>query len=145
MQIYIPGLFDPAGSGPAFSWEEDLALPGAAQIQLVKKVLQDRKAYPNLIPENGLIVGDAGKDDHRTIAMTGEDCVLVYTPTGQEFVLNLDNFYGNVSNDDIRASWYNPIQGIYTDMELAERQISFKPPVEEDHPDWVLVLETIGG
>ena len=63
MQMYIPGLFDPAGSGPARAWSEDIGLPGAAQMQYIQKAILDRgnSSYYTRIPAQEIIVGNAGK------------------------------------------------------------------------------------
>ena len=64
MQMYVPGLFDPAGSGPARSWAEDIHLPGAGQIGYIKKAIEDRgnESYFRRVPAQNLIVGDAGTE-----------------------------------------------------------------------------------
>lgn len=62
MQMYVPGLFEPAGSGPARSWAEDIHLPGSVQMQYIKKVIEDRGdgSYFQRLPTQHVIIGDAG-------------------------------------------------------------------------------------
>lgn len=149
MQIYNPILFDSAGTGPAVSWEQDLELPGAEQMQFIKKVLQDRRAYPNLVPDLSLIAGDAGYNDSHVAALKdqdGSDCVLVYTPTGQALTLNLARFYAAAGNDTIEVSWFSPLDGSYQFPTVAGAEDGhlgdvFVPPQEDSHNDWVLILE----
>lgn len=73
MQMYVPGLFEPAGSGPARSWAEDIHLPGAGQMQYIKQTLEDRgeESYFRRIPAQDLIVGEAGMDLLLLVAFTG--------------------------------------------------------------------------
>lgn len=150
MQIYIPGLFDPAGSGPARSWSEDIHLPGSGQMQFIKKVLSDRRAYPNLVPDQTLILGDAGFNDSHIVAMRdeiGSDCVMVYTPTGEAFTLGLSQFLKDRgSQTAVNSTWYNPLDGTYESFDFSAdtqdpAEVIFDPPSGEGHLDWVLVLE----
>lgn len=149
MQIYVPELFDPAGSGPARSWSEDIHLPGAGQMQFVKKVLTDRKSYPNLVPDQTLITSAKGLNDSHVAALrdeAGSETVLVYSPKGKNFTLDLERFITGSSLTPITSSWYNPVDGTYDvfDASMAlenPTEALFQPPTGQDHLDWVLVLE----
>lgn len=48
---------------------------------------------------------------------------------------------------NISASWYNPLDGSYSSFEFVACEATpkpiteFVPPTDEEHTDWVLVLE----
>ncbi|KAL0264080.1 hypothetical protein SLS55_000024 [Diplodia seriata] len=92
--MYVPGLFDTAGSGPAKSWAEDLHLPGAGQMGYIKKAIEDRgdESYFRRVPAQDLIVGDAGTDDKRVTATRDADgsWIMAYTPTGNKFSVDTE-------------------------------------------------------
>lgn len=142
MQWYIPGLYTQDGSGPARSWSEDIQLPGSSQIQNIRKVLTERKAYPNLVPDPTVIIGDAGRDDNRTMALRAEDnsALIIYHPTGAVVEINV-----SCLGRPITASWFDPLDGSYTTSVNASATnnatASFVPPTNSTHLDWVLVLE----
>lgn len=66
---------------------------------------------------------------------------MVYTPTGEPFTIDCSSLRGKIA-----ASWLNPLNGKYTSIgtigckELGKSK-TFEPPTEDEHPDWVLVLE----
>ncbi|CAJ2513107.1 Uu.00g012260.m01.CDS01 [Anthostomella pinea] len=139
MQMYIPGLFSPDGSGPARSWAEDLHLPGSGQMQYIKKAVMDRRSTMNFstVPAQELLVGDIGKDlantqnglipaftlgfadtetstgtdDERITALRDSkgSWIMVYNPTGRAFSVEITTLEGS----EIGAKWYDPTTGIY--------------------------------
>ncbi|ORY66157.1 uncharacterized protein BCR38DRAFT_456783 [Pseudomassariella vexata] len=146
MQMYIPGLFDPAGSGPAIAWSDDIHLPGASQMQHIRNVVLDRgrNSYFSRIPAQGIIVGDAGTNDQRVTATrdTKGSWIMVYSPTGQNFSIDTRS----LSGCEVQASWYDPVTGGYATFEYAQCDglgslKQFIPPRVDSHTDWVLVLE----
>lgn len=142
MQMYIPGLYDPAGSGPVASWQQDINLAGASQIQYIMKAILDRgeASYFSRVPAQEIIVGDIGTDDKRITAARDSkgDWIMVYTPTGLPFSISLIEC-------DFGASWFDPLTGNYTTVEYLQCDNSstttrqFTPP--KAHVDWTLVLE----
>ncbi|KAL1624262.1 hypothetical protein SLS56_007964 [Neofusicoccum ribis] len=80
MQMYIPGLFDHSGSGPARSWADDIHLPGSDQIQYIKKVIMDRgmPSYFHRIPAQDILVGNTGADDRRAMSRPLTDGYFLY-------------------------------------------------------------------
>lgn len=63
MQMYIPGLYDPANSGIVKPWSDSINDPGAAMMQFVKKAILDRgkKSFFNRVPAQDVILGDPGE------------------------------------------------------------------------------------
>ncbi|KAM0280566.1 hypothetical protein ACHAQH_004011 [Verticillium albo-atrum] len=92
MQIYIPELWESAGSGPARSWAEDIHLPGASQMQYISKAVLDcgNATYFSRVPALDIILGDAGHNDKRITATrdAGGSWIMTYTPTGKPFTLD---------------------------------------------------------
>ncbi|KAF4632564.1 hypothetical protein G7Y89_g5555 [Cudoniella acicularis] len=142
MQFYIPGLFTPAGSGPAISWATDIHLPGSSQMQYIKKVILDRSASPlNRIPDQSIIVGDTGTDGTHLVATRDVDgkWLAVYTPTGAAFTIDTGKLQ---TGKKITASWFDPLDGSYARCVWnGEGKSVFTPPTNGTHVDWVLVLE----
>lgn len=145
MQMYIPGLFASAGSGPAVSWADEIHVAGAGQIQYIQKAILDRgkASYFNRIPAQDIIVGGAGTNDNRVTATRDRNgaFIMVYTPTGKGFSIDTKSLKGC----DVEASWYDTLAGEYTEIEYAQCDgtgtiRAFTPP-KTGHPDWVLVLQ----
>ncbi|KAK6064877.1 hypothetical protein SCUP515_11513 [Seiridium cupressi] len=146
MQMYIPELYDPAGSGLAYAWSEDINLPGSSQVQYVTKAIVDRgdETFSTRTPAQDIIVGDAGTNDERVTAARDRNgsWILVYTPTGQTFSIETKSIGGC----EVEASWLDPIVGTYTKFEYEQCDESsttkqFTPPRADTHVDWALVLE----
>lgn len=142
MQGYIPGLYENANSGPAHSWAEDIHLPGAGQMQHIKKVIMDRKGYFSRIPDQSIIVSDTGENEKHIVATRDSkgDFIMVYSPYGAAFTLETKS----LRKCSVAASWYDPLQGTYQRFRYnysAGKMQSFQPPVVNTHQDWVLVLE----
>ncbi|KAM0325136.1 hypothetical protein ACHAQA_007675 [Verticillium albo-atrum] len=129
------------GGGPMIPWREGINLPGAAQVQYVKKAILDRgvDSYFNRIPAQDIIVGDA---DARIAATRDSEgsWLMVYSPNST-FTINTSSLKGC----NVTASWFSPISGKYTSFDYKQCGCGevrlFKLPVEEGHADWTLVLE----
>lgn len=148
MQMYIPGLYDPAGSGPASAWSADINLQGASQMQHIKKAVLDRgqASYFSRVPSQDIIVGDAGTNDNRVTAArdSGGGWIMVYTPTGQPFSIDTKS----LNKCDVESSWFDPVVGTYRTVDYTHCNASsttvrqFTPPeAPQAQVDWVLVLE----
>jgi hypothetical protein len=93
------------------------------------------------VPDPTVIIGDAGRDDNRTMALRAEDnsALIIYTPTGAAFKINVSC----LPDSPITASWFDPLDGSYTSVDASlTNNASFVPPTNSTHLDWVLVLET---
>ncbi|GME30447.1 hypothetical protein UCRPA7_2175 [Neofusicoccum parvum] len=82
MQMYIPGLFDHSGSGPARSWADDIHLPGSDQIQYIKKAITDRgiPSYFHRIPAQDILVGSTGAFDSTSSSDFGSLKLILLKP-----------------------------------------------------------------
>lgn len=120
-------------------WHEALHLPGAAQMQHAKNLLLSRP-FLSRVPDQSLIVGDAGAGTHHVQATRNDDgaYALVYVPSGKPVTLDLAKLGG----DTLAVHWFNPRTGTAEHVETIARisgPREFAPPALG--PDWVLVLD----
>ncbi|KAI9172714.1 hypothetical protein HJFPF1_02226 [Paramyrothecium foliicola] len=133
------------GGGPPIPWYEAINLPGAAQVQYVKKAILDRgeRSFFDRIPAQDIIVGNPGISDARIAAMRDREgsWLMVYSPNS---TISIDT--SSLKGCNVTASWFNPINGNYTPFDYKQcgcgKVRQFQLPPAEDHKDWTLVLET---
>lgn len=144
MQFYIPGLFGPAGTGPAISWAQDIHLPGSFQMQFIKKVILDRDGSSlDRVPDQSIIVRNSGYNAKHLVATRDANgrWLAVYTPTGLPFIVDVSRIAVH-GGSKIKASWFDPLSGRYQSFAISEgKEITVTPPTSSTHTDWVLVLE----
>ena len=120
-------------------WYESLNLPGAGQMQYLRRLMESRP-YFSRVPDQGLIADDPpGGADHLQ-GTRGDGYAFVYFPQGKAAVINTDRVQG----DKLHAWWYNPRNGEATSIGdlRKEKNRSFNPPGSYGHGnDWVLVLD----
>jgi hypothetical protein len=81
MQMYVPGLFDPAQSGIVKPWNESIHSLGSSQMQYIRKAILDRgsRSFFSRVPAQDIILGDPGKcrntDKASNIPQHGTDCI----------------------------------------------------------------------
>ncbi|KAI8624264.1 putative collagen-binding domain of a collagenase-domain-containing protein [Xylariaceae sp. FL1651] len=142
MQGYVPGVYDPDGSGPPLDWLDAIQAPGSSQMQYLKKVIQERSgSLFSRVPAQDILVGDTGTDDHHVVATRNSAgvWVIVYTPTGKPFGINTSV----LKSQNMTASWYDPLSGTYTAVSAGLGSTrTFTPPSNNSHSDWALVLES---
>ncbi len=128
----------PVINGVRTPWQKAVDLPGAGQMQHARKLMESRPFLVR-IPDQSLIVGDAGSGGEHVQATRAQDgsYTFVYIPTYQRVTLDL----GKLSGDELNVSWYDPRQGTAQRASDVKRQgqQTFTPPAEG--PDWVLVLD----
>lgn len=121
-------------------WEKAIDSPGAAQVGFARRLFESRP-YQKLVPDQTIIVGDAGAEgDHLQAARAQDGSFLfVYTPTGKPFTVQLSK----ISGGRIRGSWFDPRTGKATVLgempSLGNRK--FEPSAQGRGNDWVLVLD----
>jgi hypothetical protein len=146
MQGYLPDLYKNDGTGVAVSLWKELDLPGASQMQYIKKLVLDRGAFFHRIPDQSIILNDtsSGKDYITATRDRKGSFIMVYTPTGDTFVIET----GSLNPGDVKALWYDPTTGSYEEFLYSRErttQRTFKPPKSTLHSDWILILETRPG
>lgn len=121
-------------------WREALQLPGAGQMQYLRRLLESRP-YLTRVPDQGLIVGDAGKGTDHVRATRDEagSYALVYVASGKPVAIDL----GKLSGERVEVSWYDPRTGAVRKGGSRERKgnVTFEPPSSGAGHDWVLVLD----
>ncbi len=135
-QFYSPKR--EAVNGPHVYWQEALNLPGANQMQYVRKLIE---SHPMLerIPDQSLIEENNLAPSERIQATRGNDYAFIYTSEGKPFTVILNKISGN----SLHAYWYNPRDGKTKDMEnvINNGTKKFTPPSSGYGQDWILVLD----
>ena len=121
-------------------WYHAIHRPGAAQIPLVKKLIESRD-YFSRVPDQSLVVDTLTGVDHIQ-ATRGNGYAFIYSAQGRRF----DVVMGKISGDSVVAQWFNPRSGDYLPVgRFANTGTQkFTPPSEGFGADWVLVLDRIG-
>ncbi len=138
MQFHKEGDTESA-YGVKDTWEVALNAPGASQMRFLKQLMLSRP-YFDRIPAQDLIT-DSPREKYDYLAATkGKDYAFIYTCNGSTMRINLDNMHLR----SIKASWYNPRNGIITETGIykAKGIETFDPPGEKENGnDWVLILD----
>jgi Protein of unknown function (DUF4038)/Putative collagen-binding domain of a collagenase len=136
-QFYAPGR-TPI-NGPLMYWYEAVHRPGAAQIPLVKRLIEARD-YFSRVPDQSLVVDTLTGADHIQ-ATRGNGYAFIYSAQGRPFEVVM----GKISGDSVVAQWFNPRSGDYLSVgSFVNRGTQrFTPPSEGFGADWVLVLDQI--
>lgn len=135
-QFYSPYL--PAVNGPHVYWPQAIDLPGATQMQYVRKLMESHN-ITDRVPDQSLIVENNLTAAERIQATRGKDYIFVYTVTGKPFTVNA----GKISGAKLNSYWYNPRSGKSTKpaVVINKDKLRFTPPTNGYGNDWVLVLD----
>ena len=135
-QFYSPER--EAVNGPHVYWQQALELPGALQMQYVKKLMESHSMLDR-IPDQSLIAENNLPATERIQATRGPDYIFIYSAAGKSFTVN----HGKISGSKLNASWFNPRNGQIKkiDMVLNQGQQKFIPPTSGYGQDWVLILD----
>lgn len=120
-------------------WDEVLDLPGAWQMLNVRRLMESRPMLDR-VPDQSLIVGDAGTGADHVQSARGKDHAFIYVPTGKPVTVAL----GKTSGKQVKAWWFDPRTGTAAAIgEFAnEGTREFDPPGDPVRGnDWVLVLD----
>ncbi len=125
-------------SGHAYTWDKAMDRPGASQVQYLRALMESRP-FLTRIPDQGLLVSDAGEGGGHIRATRDSEgtYVFVYLPLPLPVTVKLDVLTGK----SLKAWWYDPCNGETTYIGEFETQgtQTFTPPGYR--PDWVLVLD----
>ncbi len=139
MQFHKPEDKRPAYGAREY-WTEGINLPGAGQMQYLKKLILSHPCLDR-VNDQTLIAGDNGAKYDYLVATRGDDYAFIYTYTGRNIPVQM----GIISGKTIKASWYKPADGttIYIGKFENEGKCEFDPPGEPTPGnDWVLVLDS---
>ena len=123
-------------------WSEGINAPGSSQMQYLKELMLS-KPYFERVPDQSLLA-ENGEKYNRILATRGKDYAFIYTYTGRNMKVNM----GKIEGEKVKASWFDPRTGKYTDIAEIENKGTheFNPPGDEKNGnDWVLVLSSLGG
>jgi hypothetical protein len=138
-QFYAPGR-TPV-NGPLMYWSHAIRRPGAAQIPLVRRLIESRD-YLSRVPDQSLVMDTLTGADH-IAATRGAGYAFVYSAQGRSFELVM----GKIAGDSVSAQWFNPRSGDSLSIgRFANRGTQkFTPPSEGFGADWVLVVDAVRG
>ncbi len=125
---------------PVRLWQEALGLPGATQMQYLRRLIESRPALSR-IPDDGLIVGSIGALTVPAHACRDEELTyaLVYLPAATEVTVNL----GAYTCQQMRASWYSPRSGTCQSEGCVSGGGVHSFTTPGYGPDWVLCLDDV--
>ena len=141
-QFYSPK--NEAVNGPHVFWEQALELPGANQMQFVRKLIESRPVLDR-IPDQSLIVENNLAAAERIQATRGKDYAFVYSAAGRSFTF----LGGKISGKSLKATWFDPRTGESTNGGTFENkgQLKFTPPLygygspAGYGKDWILIVD----
>ncbi len=120
-------------------WREAMDLPGAFQMQHVRKLMESRPFLVR-IPDQQLIAGGQGDGIDHVQATRGSDgsYAFIYLPTGKPVTVRMDKIGG-----DVQAWWFDPREGTASSIGRSPNTDTreFTPPSSGRGNDWVLVLD----
>lgn len=119
-------------------WIDALCRPAARQMVFLRRLVESRPFFDR-VPDQSLIVGDAGKGGLHLQAMRDRagTYALIYFPLNDQ-TANID--LGKVQSRSVRCWWYDPRTGVAKLLgEFGGKPRDFRTPPYG--PDWVLVLD----
>jgi hypothetical protein len=132
----------------ANGWQTALASNGAATLAHLRSLF-DTLAWWTLVPDtaNALLTAGAGSGSSQAVAARAGNSAfaLLYTPSVRGLTVNLAQLGG----PNVRARWYDPTRGTYTNVAgspfPASGSQTFTPAGNNANGfgDWVLVLDSV--
>jgi Protein of unknown function (DUF4038)/Putative collagen-binding domain of a collagenase len=124
-------------NGAGLPWPEALQLPGAQQMQFLRRLVESRPMLER-VPDQSLVQESTNVYD-RVMATRGKAYALFYSTKGNPFTVNM----GKISGKQVSASWFDPRNGQSTTIGVFDNsgERRFAPPGSGYGQDWVLVLE----
>lgn len=135
-QMYSPNR--EAVNGPHVYWQQALDLPGAKQMNYVRRLMEARPVLDR-VPDQSLIVENNLNPNERIQSTRGNDFAFFYSTTGKPFTLNL----GKISGNQLNGFWYDPRTGKSEDIGLFENRGTklMTPKTSGYGQDWILILD----
>ena len=120
-------------------WIDALQRPGGRQVQYLRALIESRPFFTR-IPDQSLIVGDAGKGGRHIEATrdTEGTFAMVYIPSN-DMAVEIDA--NRLSAQRIRAWWFDPRTGVGTLIGSKPGKTTLEFTSAPYGPDWVLVLD----
>jgi hypothetical protein len=122
-------------------WKEAMDFAGAAQMQHARALIESRD-FLSRAPEPNVILNNPGEGGEHLAACRGDGYVMVYTPMGKPFALNLRRGRARLWY----TSWFDPRTGAWTkgaEVSGSPERYEFTPPGTPGRGnDWILVLDS---
>lgn len=125
---------------PRRPWSEALQLPGAAQMQYLRRLIESRPMLKR-IPDQRLLASDSMLGTNHIQATHADDgsYAFIYSAAGQSFKVDMSK----LSGQSVVAHWFDPRTG---ETQAAgnyanEGALEFVPPSSGPENDWVLILD----
>ncbi|MBB3125483.1 hypothetical protein FHS19_000137 [Paenibacillus rhizosphaerae] len=121
------------------TWKDAILRPGAEQMTHLRNLMESRP-FLTRIPDQSLIAENYGGANYMT-ATRGESYAMIYSPNGIPFRVVM----GKISGGNVKASWYDPRTGAWTDAGeyVNQGEVEYHPPTSGRDGDWILVLDGI--
>ena len=122
-------------------WHEALHHEGAGQMRYLKDLMMSVDFTEGSPMDEVLLYGQRERY-FRVATFGGEDFLLCYTYSGDEFMVDLTHFKGRT----VDLYWLNPQSGVYSYIEtLKDAEKFFAHPAKKDADinDWVLVIKSV--
>lgn len=136
-QMYTPDRKPAIGAD--IPWYEAIHHPGARQMGYMRRFFE-RHHYEKMLPANELLFDEVTFGMGHTLAMKASDdsAVIVYSPAGAPFGLNMSGFEGKY-----RVQWFNPKYNTYYQIISWDTNSwqTYTPPTSGRGCDWMLVIE----
>lgn len=137
-QMWRP--FERGVIGAEIPWYQAIDHPGSFEMSYLRKFFEDNPWY-KLKPAQELILDGplSGASKLRAALADDGSFIVVYSPRGEAFTLNLDP----ISSVRITEKWYDPRYGTYFTIHSADTRTikTYTPPSAGDGCDWLLVVE----
>jgi len=127
--------------GAEIPWYVAIDHPGSFEMTYLRKFFETNPWY-KLKPAQYLILDGPGTGPSkiRAAIASDESYMVVYSPMGEPFTMNLDS----LASHRITEKWFDPRYGTYFTIHSADTRSvkTYTPPSSGDGCDWVLVVET---
>lgn len=127
--------------GAEIPWYVAIDHPGSFEMTYLRKFFEANPWY-KLKPSQELILDGprSGPSKIRAAIAADGSFLVVYTPTGEPFTLNLDSLAAKKINE----KWFDPRYGTYFTIHSADTRSvkTYTPPSSGEGSDWLLVVET---
>ena len=122
-------------------WHRDLDLPGAGQMQYVRKLVESRP-YLSRVPDQELILGNEPEGPNHLQATRGDGYAFVYFAQARPATIAT----GRLDGHSFHGWWFDPRTGECVSIGVFDKEKSkvFNPPgADVRGNDWVLVLDDV--
>ncbi|MES2425695.1 MAG: glycoside hydrolase family 140 protein [Bacteroidota bacterium] len=125
-------------NGPHYFWDKALDLPGAKQMQFVRRLMESHPLLDR-VPDQSIIIENDLPPMSRIQATRGKDYAFIYSSEGKPFTVVM----GKISGEKVKATWFDPRSGKSTPAGEADNKGTKKyfPPSSGYGNDWVLVID----